>query len=220
MNQNLTTYYNERANEYDKVYQIPEEQDDLLKATDLFQKTFKNKSVLEIACGTGYWTEQISKTASSILATDINKSVIDIAKTRNLNPNVTFEVADMNWLITENKYEGIFGGFIWSHILLQDIDKFLGKLIEKIVPNGDIVFIDSKQVEGTNHDKKRITRIDNFGNTFQTRYLENGTIHEVLKNFPTKSFLFDKLSPFKTDIVIIDLEYYWIVTCKLKVNNR
>jgi 2-polyprenyl-3-methyl-5-hydroxy-6-metoxy-1,4-benzoquinol methylase len=220
MNQDLTKYYNDRAKEYDKVYQIPEEQEDLLKATELFQIIFKNKSVLEIACGTGYWTEQISKSATSIFATDINKAVIDIAKTRNINNNVTFEVADMNNLNTVNKYDGFFGGFIWSHILLQNIDKLLGKLNDQIIANGDIVFIDSKQVEGTNHDKKRITRVDEYGNTFQTRHLENGTVHEVLKNFPTHSFLFDKLSKFTTDIEIIDLKHYWIATCKIKVNEK
>ena len=220
MNQDLATYYNDRAKEYDKVYQIAEEQEDLLKATALFQSIFKNKSVLEIACGTGYWTEQISKTATSILATDINKAVIDIAKTRKINSNVSFEVADMNWLNTVNKFEGFFGGFIWSHILLQDIDKLLGKLNNQVLPKGDIVFIDSKQIEGTIHDKKRITRIDDYGNTFQTRHLENGTPHEVLKNFPTRSFLVDKLSQLATDIEIIDLEHYWILTCKMKVNDR
>ena len=216
MNQDLRKYYNDRAKEYDKVYQIAEEQEDLLKATDLFQSIFKNKSVLEIACGTGYWTEQISKTATSILATDINKAVIDVAKTRNINSNVTFEVVDMNLLNTGNKYEGFFGGFIWSHILLQDMDKLLGKLNNQIVPKGDIVFIDSKQVEGTNHDKKRITRVDEYGNTFQRRNLENGATYEVLKNFPTQAFLFDKLSKFATDINFFELEYYWIATCKRK----
>jgi ubiquinone/menaquinone biosynthesis C-methylase UbiE len=192
----------------------------LLKATHLFQSIFKNKSVLEIACGTGYWTEQISKTATSILATDINEAVIDIAKIRNISSNVTFEVADMNLLNTGNNFEGFFGGFIWSHILLQDIDKLLGNLKDHIVPKGDIVFIDSKQVEGTSHDKNRITRVDDYGNTFQKRHLENGTVHEVLKNFPTRSFLFDKLSQFTTDIEIIDLEHYWISSCKMVENDR
>ena len=214
MSQDLTSYYNDRAKEYDKVYQIPEEKEDLVKASELFQKIFKNKSVLEIACGTGYWTEQISITANSILATDINKSVIDIAKTKNFNNNVIFEIADMNNLITAKIFDGFFGGFIWSHILLQDIDKLLRKLKDQIIENGDIVFIDSNQVLGGAHDKNRITRVDKFGNTFQTRKLENETTYEVLKNFPSKHFLIDKLSQISTDINIIELEHYWIATSK------
>jgi 2-polyprenyl-3-methyl-5-hydroxy-6-metoxy-1,4-benzoquinol methylase len=220
MNQDLKAYYDERAKEYDSVYLIAAEQDDLLKATELFQKIFNNKSLLEIACGTGYWTEQIAKTASSIFATDINKSVIDIAKTRNFKGNVTFEVADMNKLTLNTQFDGVFGGFIWSHILLQDLDSLLNKLPDQIVEHGDIVFIDSKQIEGTNHDLKRITRIDNFGNTFQIRQLENGAKYEVIKNFPSNKFLIDKLSQVATAINIIDLQYYWIVTCKLKGINK
>lgn len=215
MNQNLTSYYNERAKEYDKVYQIPEEQEDLSKASAIFQQIFKNKTVLEIACGTGYWTAEISKTATSVFASDINEAVIDIAKTRNFQKNITFEVVDMNELITDVKFDGLFGGFIWSHILLQDLDGFLLKIKDLIVDKGDIVFIDSKPINGTSHDKRRITSIDSFGNTFQTRQLENGNTYEVLKNFPSNDFLIDKLALIATDIKIMELDYYWIATCKI-----
>lgn len=215
MNQDIIAYYNDRASEYDKVYQIPEEQNDLIKSTKLFQNIFANKSVLEIACGTGYWTEQISKTANSILATDINQVVIDIANSRQYNNNVTFQVIDMNNLSVDKPFDAIFGGFIWSHILLQDLDNFILKLKSLINEKGEIVFIDSKQVENTNHDKKSITRVDQFNNTFQTRELENGTKHEVLKNFPNEKFLKDKLSSISNEINIIELEHYWIAICKM-----
>lgn len=214
MNQDLISYYNDRAKEYDKVYEIPEEQEDLVKATELFQNIFSNKSVLEIACGTGYWTEHISKTASLIFATDINESVIDIARARDFRDNVSFDVVDMNNLTADKKFDGLFGGFIWSHILFQDIDKWLNKLKDQIIGNGDIVFIDSRQVNGLAHDKKWTKRVDDFGNTFQTRMLANGTTHEVLKNFPSKEYLIDKLSKISSDINIIDLKHYWIATCK------
>jgi len=186
----------------------------LLKSAVLFQNIFADKSVLEIACGTGYWTEKISKTANSIFATDINEIVIDIARTRKFNSNVVFQVADMNCLSIDKKFDGLFGGFIWSHILLQDLDNFLLRLKDLLNENAKIAFIDSKQVEGTNHDRKRITRIDQYGNTFQTRTLENGTTHEVLKNFPSKQFLTDKLLQISTEVEIIELEHYWIATSK------
>lgn len=215
MNRNIANYYNERANEYDKVYQIPEEQHDLRKASELFQDIFKEKTVLEIACGTGYWTEQIARTAKFIYASDINQTVIDIALTRHYNDNVTFELIDLFNLKSERKCDGFFGGFIWSHILLEDLDKLLFKIKDLLIKNSTIVFIDSKPVEGTKHDKKNITSVDQFGNTFQTRKLENGTTHEVLKNFPSSDFLIQKLSQISTNIKTIELEYYWIVTCHL-----
>lgn len=214
MNQDLVSYYKQRAHEYDKVYKIPEEQNDLITASSIFQKILYNRTVLEIACGTGYWTEQISKTAKSILAMDINDEVIEIAKSRNINNNVSFAVANMKDFSTDIKFEGLFGGFIWSHILLQDLDQLLIRLSNMLTEDAEIVFIDSKQIEGSIHDKKRITRTDRFGNTYQTRQLENGTTHEVLKNFPTDDFLSEKLSQIGIGVRIINLEHYWIATCK------
>lgn len=215
MNQNLISYYNNRAKEYDKVYQIPEEQEDLAKATVFFQTIFANKTLLEIACGTGYWTEQIAKTATAILATDINRNVIDIAKTRQYNNIVTFEIEDLFHLKTKNKFDALFGGFIWSHILLQDLDNLLASLKKNIIENGTMVFIDSKPIEGRYHDKKRITRTDEFGNTFQTRQLEDGSTYEILKNFPNNDFLYSKLSKIATNINFIDLDHYWIAICNI-----
>ena len=76
MNRDIIAYYHHRAGEYDKVYLNPAEQSDLLEATKFFQDIFYRKDVLEIACGTGYWTERIAKVANSVYATDINQSVI------------------------------------------------------------------------------------------------------------------------------------------------
>lgn len=216
MNQDLISYYKDRAKEYDKVYSIPEEQEDLANATKIFKELFSKKAVLEIACGTGYWTEQIAKTATSIVATDINEAVIEIARSRKNFDNVIFEVADMYTFATVTKFDALFGGFIWSHILLQDLDGFLRKVTSFLQPNGTIAFIDSKQIEGGVHNNKSIIKIDGHGNTYQARTLEDGTSHVVLKNFPSQEFLVQTLSKFSTGIQYIDLEYYWIVTCQLK----
>jgi ubiquinone/menaquinone biosynthesis C-methylase UbiE len=215
MNQDLISYYNERAKEYEKVYLHSAEQNDLQKAEQIFKELFANKTVLEIACGTGWWTERIAETAVSILATDVNDSVIEIAKQKQMPENVTFAVADMFDFEADEKFDSVFAGFIWSHILLQDIDKFLAKVRSFLKSNGTLVLIDGRAVEGTNHDLKNISKTDEFGNTFQTRKLENGTSHLVLKNFPTQDFLHQKLSGFATEINFIDLGYYWITSCKL-----
>lgn len=215
MKQNLAFYYNDRAKVYDKVYEAPEEQNDLQKAGALFQQLFAQKTVLEIACGTGYWTAKIAETASSIVATDINETLIDIAKTKISTNNVSFQVADMYHLSTTQQFDGLFGGFIWSHILLQDLDGFLAQLQKLLTPHSILAFIDSNPLEGSKHDLKNITRTDQHGNTFQTRQLENGSTYEVLKNFPSHEFLIERLSPIATEINVVALEYYWIVCCKL-----
>ena len=68
----LVEYYARRANEYERIYQKPERQTDLASLRKLFRQALAKHDVLEIACGTGYWTQIIAETAKSITATDIN----------------------------------------------------------------------------------------------------------------------------------------------------
>jgi ubiquinone/menaquinone biosynthesis C-methylase UbiE len=213
MNSDLITYYKNRAKEYERIYDKSERQDDLLKASKELQAIFAGKNVLEIACGTGYWTEKIAKTAGSVLATDINESVISIARQKHFSKdNVKFLVRDLYELNLDEKAGSVFGGFIWSHIPLQDIDGFLNKIIALVMEGGTVVFMDNNYVEGSNHP---ISDTDVHGNTYQTRNLEDGTAHRVLKNFPTREFLVNKLKNKAEETDFINLEYYWILVFKI-----
>ena len=183
MNTDLISYYRDRAKEYEKIYLKPERQHDLKEAAIILQNFFSNKEIFEISCGTGYWTEKIAKKANSIFATDINETVLEIAKHKDYgNTDVSFGIADFYNYQSTKKYQGLFGGFIWSHIQKQDLKKFLIKINSFVLPGGSIVFIDNNYVEGSNYP---ITKTDEQGNTFQTRKLEDGSLHLVRKNFPT-----------------------------------
>jgi demethylmenaquinone methyltransferase/2-methoxy-6-polyprenyl-1,4-benzoquinol methylase len=118
MNSNMIEYYAKRANEYELVYNRPERQVDLIELKKQLKEAFCNEVVFEVACGTGYWTQIIAETATSILATDINQSVIDIAKAKNYPKNtVNFALADVYSLSDiQPLFTAGFGGFIWSHV--------------------------------------------------------------------------------------------------------
>lgn len=217
MNTNLIAYYKSRAKEYEKIYFKPERQEDIKSVTTLLQNIFAGKTVSEIACGTGFWTEKIADTATSVFATDINKAVIEVAEQKKYaKNNVTFKIEDIFNISNYTKRDSLFGGFIWSHIKLKDLDKFLDAVKNSVVPGGTVVFIDNNFVEGSNHP---ITDTDQEGNTFQTRELDDGTTHLVLKNFPTERFLRATLADMATDLKFINLKYYWVLTCKTRAEN-
>ncbi len=210
MKQDLLTYYEKRAKEYELIYQKPERQSDLTQLHDYLKTAFENKKVLEIACGTGYWTKTIAETCSFILATDINASVLAIAKTKNYDSGlVEFEELDF-WLLENenNTYDSVFGGFIWSHILKKNLPRFLTILQNQLIANGELIFIDNKYVEGSNTP---IARTDADGNTYQIRKLENGTEYEVLKNFPTMDEVKDLIRDMNLEMKWMELDYYWIL---------
>src|SRR3954463_9739481 len=82
VNTDLFSYYSNRAKEYEKIYSRPERQNDLRQATQILQEILRDKDVFEIACGTGYWTKYLAETAKNIVATDINSTVLDVARSK------------------------------------------------------------------------------------------------------------------------------------------
>ena len=60
----LLTYYAARAAEYENVYAKPERQSDLARLRETVPAYFVGRRVLEVACGTGYWTRLIAPHAT------------------------------------------------------------------------------------------------------------------------------------------------------------
>ncbi len=171
-------------------------------------------TVLELACGSGYWTEQLAQSAERVLATDINQAMLDIARAKELDTDVVeFAEADANDLQIDGEFTCCFAGFFWSHVLRAEQSGFLEQLRKKLGKDTLLVMLDNVYVDGSS---TVIARTDLEGNTFQIRTLANGERHEVLKNFPTDSALRKKLAPSVRDIRILRLEHYWLLTGRLK----
>lgn len=211
MNTDMIAYYKARANEYEKIYSKPERQEDLLTATRMLQTIFAGKEVFEIACGTGYWTERIAATAYAVTATDINDTVISIAKLKTGISNVSFDVADMFNIALNNKYESLFAGFIWSHIKIKELEKFVDTINGFVKPGSSIVIMDNNYVEGSSLP---IANTDTDGNTYQERKLTDGSLHSVLKNFPSEDSIREILKNRSAEIKFTSLKYFWILEYK------
>lgn len=213
VNLDLISYYHSRAKEYDKIYSKPERQEELLTISEFIKEIFAGINVLEIACGTGYWTEKISSSAKLVTAIDVNKNVIKIAEERTRkNRNINYIVSDLYTFKSEIEYDSLFGGFIWSHIPYEVLDVFIKTVNGFVKPGAEVVLIDNNYVEGSNTP---ISHFDDKGNTFQQRELQDKSRHQVLKNFHPKEFLRKKLSKYTREIKIISLKYYWILCYKV-----
>ena len=90
----MRAYYRERAPEYDLLYAVPAYQDDLATLRSWLEPHVVGASVLEVAAGTGYWTEAAAPFARAITATDCNAETLAVAARRRLGPKVTLVEAD------------------------------------------------------------------------------------------------------------------------------
>jgi len=89
------TYYAQRAREYDRVYDLPPWQADLRRLEEQITRVFAGRRVFEPACGTGYWTRLIARSATEVYAIDVNETTLTIARSRHdTRANVRFEQRD------------------------------------------------------------------------------------------------------------------------------
>ncbi|MCB0531630.1 MAG: methyltransferase domain-containing protein [Saprospiraceae bacterium] len=213
MNKDLVGYYADRAAEYEQIYSKPERQQDLRRMVAILQDVFHNKNLLEIACGTGWFTQHLAPTAASILATDINEAVLEIARAKNYpEGNVLFQCDDIFQTKIHRRFAGLFAGFIWSHILLDQLDVFLTQCLRWGEPGGTLVFVDNFFVPGSSTP---LHHTDEQGNSYQLRRLADGTEHLVLKNFPEPAFLRQVLEKHGLKVEIAELGHYWMAVCRV-----
>jgi demethylmenaquinone methyltransferase/2-methoxy-6-polyprenyl-1,4-benzoquinol methylase len=205
----MQAYYAARAREYERIYAKPERQADLRKLETLIPEHFAGRGVLEIACGTGYWTQHIARTARSILATDLTEETLEVARTKNLpESKVRFATADAYNLPAEKgPFEGAYAGFWWSHMRRAECRAFVSSLSRCLAPGAVVVLMDNQFVAGSSTP---ISRTDGEGNTWQERKLDDGSTHEVLKNFPTEAQLMDQVAGFGVKGRYVALDYYWL----------
>jgi len=178
-------------------------------------QTLAGHDVFEIACGTGYWTQIISQTAKSIIATDINEEVLQIARAKNYGCEVCFQKADafnLNLLSRNNFTAGLAAAW-WSHLGKSQIRNFLSQFHRLFSPGSLMVSMDNRFVPGSNTP---ISRTDDEGNTYQVRKLENGNEYEVLKNFPDEKEVREMIGDAAAELSWTELQYHWFLTYQLK----
>jgi demethylmenaquinone methyltransferase/2-methoxy-6-polyprenyl-1,4-benzoquinol methylase len=211
----LEQYYSKRAGEYEQVYEKPERQRELEWLRRRVPEVFRGRTVLEVACGTGYWTQFIAPAARRVYAGDINESVLEIAREKPIPPGkATFFKADAVSL--DNVPPGCnaaFAGFWWSHVKKSDLVTFLANLAARLEPGALVGILDNSWAPGSSTP---VSRTDAEGNTYQMRKLANGEQFEVLKNFPTPDELAAAVRPFAREAHLEALNFYWLLVFTLK----
>ena len=204
----MQAYYAARAPYYDDVYEKPERREDIAFLRAHLPAVFAGRTVLEVACGTGYWTQHIAPVAAAMTATDAVDEPLRLAKARPGVGRVRFERADAYDLPAPlGLFEGAFAGLWLSHVPVERRGEFLASLHRRLLPGAKVALIDNSTVQLRDLP---IAERDARGNTWQDRVLKDGTRHRVLKNFPAREELEAMIAEFGERPAFRELANFWL----------
>ena len=213
----LQEYYSRRAKEYEQIYHRddPVRQSEQIKIAETIKDAFHNREVLEIACGTGYWTVFLSEVARSVTAIDNSDEVLTIARSKYYKNPVNFQKGDAYHLPLGNKsFDGGMANFWFSHVPKEKIQAFLDEF-HRVLKNGSIVLMaDNVYNEGVGG---KLVQKEGDANTYKIRTLEDGREYEVLKNYYTKAQIRDIFRKYDIQDVFYG-KCFWFV--RYKVNKK
>jgi SAM-dependent methyltransferase len=210
----LEDYYRSRAPEYDRFYQRPERQNDLARLRAWLTDHVRGRTVLEVAAGTGYWTEVAAPVCKAMTATDPVNETLALAAKRRLGSNVELRTANAYGLPRfAATFDAGMAHFWWSHVEKQRQQAFLSQFMNSLEPYALVLMIDQIYVEGI---CPVVSRYDEWQNRYELRTLQDGTTYEIVKNYPTDEELLASFAQFGDDLRIMRLNHFWA----LSVRNR
>ena len=95
-------------------------------------------NVLELGCGTGYFTKELAQTGANITAIDISPELLEAARRRVSAQNVTFEIQNAYALTYPDAiFDSVVGSSVLHHL---EIDQAFTQIYRVLRPGGTIRF--------------------------------------------------------------------------------
>ena len=174
----------------------------------------RDRTVLEVACGTGNWTRLVSKCARSITATDYSEKMLEVARSRQI-PNARFLQADAYDLGGVGNERCEFGFAMWlaSHLALSRWHEFITAFHAHLKPGAKVLLVDDirRADDGDPWFSKLATR-----DSYEIRRLPNGESYEIVKTYFTPDQLRSLLQPHAENIQLRYERPCWRVTYEVR----
>jgi SAM-dependent methyltransferase len=95
-------------------------------------------TILEIGCGTGYFTRELTRLGADIVAIDVSPDLLEIAKAKYSAPNVRYEIQNAYALTyNDSMFDSVVGSSILHHL---EIEEALREIYRVLKPGGTIYF--------------------------------------------------------------------------------
>ena len=184
------SYYRARAPEYDEWWQrqgrfdrgeeeLLEWQRQVAVVDDALACFGATGSVLELAGGTGWWTERLARAADSLTVVDSSPEVLALNEERVGRSDVNYVVADLFDWQADSRYDVVFFSFWLSHVPRSRFGEFWSLLHSCLTPSGRAFLIDNR-----NDPQPEASAKDPFvlkdDSDLHLRLLRDGSEHRVV----------------------------------------
>lgn len=215
---NQIEYYRARANEYDEWFLRQGRYDrgpdanrlwfaevgQVRQALDSFAPS---GHVLELAGGTGLWTEHLARYADDVMVVDSSAEALDINRERVKSDRVRYVQADLFSWQPVNRYDTVFFGFWLSHVPPERFTAFWDLVRSCLTSDGRFFFIDSRYSETSTAVDHRLGSPDA---TTVTRRLNDGQAYRIVKVFYEPAELERRLATLGWEATVSDTPHYFI----------
>ncbi len=136
--------------------------------------------VLELAGGTGWWTERLAGTAARLTVVDASAETLAHNRARVQRENIEYVVADLFAWRPERAYDVVFFSFWLSHVPRPRFGAFWALVRSCLVPDGRVFLVDNRanvRPDSTAKDPY----VGEYGPDLQLRRLNDGSEHRVVK---------------------------------------
>jgi demethylmenaquinone methyltransferase/2-methoxy-6-polyprenyl-1,4-benzoquinol methylase len=195
-------YYGARAAEYDTT-SLGDRTSQRRAVPAVAERLRIDGDVLELGCGTGMWTVELARYASSITALDGAPEMLALARERLAGTPVDFILADLfQWHPTPD-FDVVFSAFVLSHIPPNRFAEFWTLVAAALRPGGRAVMID----EAPSRAHLEETRDGHLA----TRTLSDGARHQIVKIFYEPDDLAARVCELGWDATVTTTGHGWFV---------
>lgn len=136
--------------------------------------------VLELAGGTGWWTERLARTADHLTVVDASPETLERNRARVQRLEIDYVVADLFQWEPERRYDVVFFSFWLSHVPRPRFGPFWDLVRRCLAPGGRTFLIDNREepaARAETHDP----HVTEYRTDEHLRRLPDGSEHRVVK---------------------------------------
>ncbi|MDX1521942.1 MAG: class I SAM-dependent methyltransferase [Anaerolineae bacterium] len=222
-------YYQARANEYDEWFYRrgrydhgPEQRqkweseiEQVRQALADFQLT---GHVLDIAAGTGIWTQELLNSANHVTVVDSSEEMLAVHRQKVQSDKITYTLADLFYWQPVMAYDAVFMGFWLSHVPPALLYDFIGTIAGALKRGGKLFFVDSSSDPGaTAKDmfeevtQRNLSAAGAYSDQItMRRRLNDGREFQIVKIFYRPDELIDRFQAYNLDVSINQTENFFL----------